>query len=451
METTASTRTPPVTPQTTTPPTPKPKMNLNLRLVVIILLVIIGITGIYFYYQFINKSASVTPPMPSPEMNSPTDLSTETPPNQADKLSSAYNSFGIEFLKNRVKGEQGKNIFISPASLEMAFSIAMMGAAPSVRAEMVKTLGFESASDSDIKDLSQQFLSQITKPDQDVTISIANSIWTQITAQIKPEFLSVNKEAFMARVQSLDLTTPAGIAVVNQWVSDQTRGKIKAILDNPLLKEQIMVLVNAVYFKGKWTTPFDTKLTADQKFTTENGISLITPFMVQTDSYKYLETNQFQAIQIPYGKGENWAMVIFLPKSDINTYLNFLTPANWSEWLSLFTLRDGTISLPKFKAEYKAKLPEIMRSLGMRSAFETGDQFPGIAPLTYIAEGIHKTFVEVDEEGTEASAVTALLPVAGGGQNPEPPFTMTVNHPFLYAIVDTNTNMAVFLGIMQKP
>lgn len=397
-----------------------------------------------------NEKDNLPQPETSPVASSTTPVS-ELTFKEAESLSRAYNTFGINFLKNRFAAEVNKNIFISPISLEMAFSMAMMGASPDVQQEMVKTLGFRMENNETIKTLSQKYLAKVTAPDKDVTISIANSIWTQTTAKVNPEFLAVNKDAFQAHIESLNLTTIEGIAQVNNWVSEQTHGKISEVLTNPLRLDQIMALVNAVYFKGNWTAPFDKSKTKDQEFTAGDGAVSKTAFMEQSAEFQYLENPQFQAVQIPYGAEEKWRMYLFLPKSNMTALFNSLTLPNWQKWQAEFSSRQGTVFLPKFKLEYEADLSNIMNQLGMKLAFMEGDRFPRIAPLVWIEKGIHKTYVDVNEEGTEAAAVTALIPKAGGGSEPEPPFIMNLNHPFLYAIVDVKTDVIVFMGVLQKP
>ncbi len=441
------------------PPDIPPKTKLPLNLIIFALVILGLVFGVFLILRTDIYRLKTTQPAPSIPTNIETgqvNLPTATPidkltPTEAESLSRAYNKFGINFLKNRFAEEEDKNIFISPVSLEMAFSMAMMGAAPDVQQEMVNTLGYGAESNASIKTLSQKYLAAVSAPDQDVTIAIANSIWTQTTAKVNPEFLAINRDAFQAEIRSLDLTTTAGITQVNNWVSEKTHGKINEVLTDPLRPEQIMALINAVYFKGNWITPFDKSKTKEQVFTTSNGTSGKTAFMEQSKEFMYLENAQFQAVQLPYGAKEDWHMYVFLPKSSLTSLFKSVTLQNWQKWASEFSSRQGTIFLPKFKLEYEADLVDVMNKLGMKLAFAQGDRFPNIAPLVWIEKGIHKTYVDVNEEGTEAAAVTALIPKAGGGGEPEPPFIMNINHPFLYAIVDTKTDVIVFMGVLQKP
>lgn len=368
------------------------------------------------------------------------------------KINDAYNSFGISLLKKITESESNKSVFISPLSLEMAFSMIMMGAATDVQKEMAKTLGYGNRTNEEISSLSTKYLDSVTSDNPDIIFSVANSIWIQKIWEkaIVPEFLSVNSRAFKARIEVLDLTNTEGVKTVNDWVSEQTKGKITKILYGPLSADKIMALVNAVYFKGNWTTPFDSKLTKEKLFTTGRNEPIKVEMMAQTEGFLYIENTNFQAVKIPYGNKSGWNMVIFLPKTPLLQFLKTASYDNWNKWQDEFQYRQGTIEMPRFKFEYELELNKIMSEFGMKLAFLKGERFPGmISGPAWIGMGIHKTYIDVNEEGTEAAAVTALIPVAGGGGGLEP-FRMEINHPFFYAITDSNETI-IFIGVFQEP
>jgi serpin B len=211
-----------------------------------------------------------------------------------------------------------------------------------------------------------------------------------------------------------------------------------------------MYIINAVYFKGSWTKEFDKKLTETRPFTLSDSSTKSKPLMKKDGNFPYLETDSFQAINLSYGKNERISMYVFLPKN-IDTFVNDLTPEKWNSWMTGFHTKKGTILLPKFKMEYEKQLKDILTTLGMSIAFSDKADLSGIGKELKISEVKHKSFVDVNEEGTEAAAVTIVGIVGASMSAPQETFYMEVNKPFFFAIRDNQSGEILFLGIVQNP
>ena len=248
---------------------------------------------------------------------------------------------------------------------------------------------------------------------------------------------------------------PSTLTTINQWVNTNTNGKITKILDeiNP---DTVLFLINAIYFKGTWQTEFDPSHTRDGTFHLGTDGEKQVPMMTRTGDYPYYENHEekFQAISLPYGDGR-MSMYIFLPyrESDLNTFLNGLDTENWEHWISQFNEQEVFLSMPKFKLEYEKMLNNPLQSLGMDIAFapEAAD-FSRMADLEalgqnlYIGEVLHKAVVEVNEEGTEAAAVTSV-----GIRATSAPPAFIADRPFFFAIRDNETKTVLFMGTVVDP
>ncbi|HRK22741.1 MAG TPA: serpin family protein, partial [Fimbriimonadaceae bacterium] len=238
-------------------------------------------------------------------------------------------------------------------------------------------------------------------------------------------------------------------------VSEATQEKIKQIVDK-IPPEMVLYIVNAVYFKGGWQDPFDAKQTSDREFTPFDGKVKTVPMMHQTGEYEYQKTDKFAMARLPYGTGR-LGMFVMLPNQGVPVadVVKQLNAKNWDAWTPKFKKLEGKIGLPKFKLEYSTSLNDALKALGMTEAFEAGKaNFKGIAadPPLFISNVGHKTFVEVNEEGTEAAAVTDVAVAATAAPiAPKETFELIANRPFVYAIVDKQTGAILFLGVMGDP
>ena len=266
--------------------------------------------------------------------------------------------------------------------------------------------------------------------------------------------MPTNQEFYDATVDALDFSDPHVVNVINDWASDKTHGKITRIADGMIDPETTrLFLADAVYFKGKWSHPFETKNTKERPFYLRSGDRKPVPMMTQTRSFGYVEEAGYQAVRLPYA-GENLAMYVFLPVRDssLGDLVGKLTGDMWERIRRQFKSAEGTVVIPKLKVEYGIELKKPLESLGMKLAFDSGRaDFSGIAAHLYISAAIQKTFVDVNEEGTEATAVTGVAVATTALRLPSQPFEMVVDRPFLFLIEDRPTQTILFVGLVFDP
>ena len=367
----------------------------------------------------------------------------------------ANTEFGFDLFNDLRKNEQNKNIFISPFSISVALAMTVNGASGETEQAMTNTLHLQGLDSESINTGYAGLRQALQVADPKVTLAIANSLWARQGVPFRQDFLQRNTEYFGAEVSTLDFLDPNTLTTINQWVNTNTNGKIPAILDeiNPAA---VLFLINAIYFKGTWQTEFDPSRTRDNTFYLATGGEKQIPMMTKTGDYAYYENHEekFQAISLPYGDGR-MRMDIFLPyrESDLNTFLDDLNAERWEDWVSQFREQEMFLSIPKFKLEYKKTLNNPLQSLGMGIAFAPGlADFSRMADLEvlgqnlYIGEVLHKAVVEVNEEGTEAAAVTSV-----GIRATSVPPSFIADHPFFFAIRDNETKTVLFMGTVVEP
>jgi serpin B len=371
-----------------------------------------------------------------------------------EKLATADNGFAFDLLKQIAKEQPGENIFISPFSVSSALQMIGNGAAGETKTEMRRVLKTENLPPDQLnaacKELNQSLNSQ-----KDVILNLANGIWFQKDFQLKPGFISENKNFFQAELAPVDFRNPKSADIINDWAEKKTRGKIKDVVQFPFPPLTRVILANAIYFKGKWAEPFDKHQTKPLAFHLAAGGEKQTPMMSQHRHFSYLETDDFQAVQMSYA-GRRLEMILFLPKpnSSPQKLLAKLSGNSWQDdVLSQFGDREGTVVFPKFKLDYNVELNEPLENLGMRQAFSSAANFSAMSDgLLFISEVKQKSFVAVDEEGTEAAAVTMEVNSASAIEmNPPKPFEMIVDRPFFFVIADVQTQTILFMGIVNEP
>ena len=376
-----------------------------------------------------------------------------TPPNNQRnvnlRLVAANPKFGFNLFHTLSKQQPNQNIFISPTSVALALSMTYNGVSGETKQEMTKVLELTGMTPQEINAANQGLQNSWQKVDPNVQVLIANSLWAQQGFSLKPEFLQTNQEYYQANVTELDFINPQAPSIINNWVSEKTQGKIDRIVEE-ISPDEVLFLINAIYFKGNWETPFDRSQTTNKTFYLTDSSSKQHPMMSQTGFYRCYETDTFQAVSLPYGKKGALSMYIFLPNSYTNlaTFSQQLTPENWNKWMQEFRGKNGMIEIPRFKMEYEVQLKDTLIALGMAEIF--GGLKTDFSPMTdspvAVASVKHKTFVEVNEEGTEAAAVTVIeLERSTTG------FEMNVNRPFFCAIRDNTTGTILFMGTIVDP
>lgn len=376
-------------------------------------------------------------------------------PNQPvdSRLVDANTKFGFKLFSEILKQGSNKNVFVSPTSVAIALSMTYNGARGETQEAMAKTLEVQGLSLQDINQANNVLKASLENPDPDVQLSIANSLWAREGIDFKREFLQQNRQFYGAKVTELEFAKPNAPGIINNWVKENTRGKIDGIVQE-LRPDQVLFLINAIYFKGNWTKPFDKSQTADRSFYLADGTEKKHPMMSQSGKYQYYENDTFQAVSLPYGKGR-LSFYVFLPKENtsLDAWQQQLTLENWQQWISQFRRRQGSIQLPRFKFDYEIQLNNALKSLGMEDAFDASKaDFSNMTSASVVINEVkHKTFVEVNEEGTEAAAATSVGMMLTSAQIPEEPFQMIVNRPFFCAIRDNQTGTILFMGSIQDP
>ena len=361
------------------------------------------------------------------------------------------NAFGFGLFRKVNAADPAKNIFISPLSISIALGMTLNGANGSTRTDMENALNLQGMTSTEINETYKSMIDYLRIVDPKVIFEIANSIWYKNSFPVEPVFLKTNQDYFYADINPLDFNNPASLSIINDWVSANTHAKISKIIDQ-INSDDMMYLINAIYFKGNWRYKFDPANTTPKSFYLEGGSIKETPMMLRKSTFNYFSNDNFSAVEMPYGNGR-YSMYVFLPAQNKSTedIISQLNPANWENWLNSFTpTEDVEIQFPKFRFEYEKKLNDILTDLGMGIAFTDRADFTGInsGGNLLITEVKHKTFVEVNEEGTEAAAVTSV----GIGVTSVPQTTyFTVNKPFIFTIVEKQTKSIIFIGKIVDP
>jgi len=369
-------------------------------------------------------------------------------------LVEADNLFGINLFKEVLEAaEPEENVMISPLSVSLALAMTYNGADGDTKEAMEKTLELYGLTVDEINENYKMLIDALASVDPKVLMSIANSIWYEQTFNVEQDFIDVNQDYFYAEVSSLDFTNPDAVTTINNWVADKTNDKITKILD-AIPADAVMYLINAIYFKGIWKYEFDESDTEEKPFYLSDGTTKNVPMMVQEGSFNYSSNDIMQAVEMPYGAG-NYSMIILLPQYNKtpDDIIDLLSNENWNSWLSEFYEAEKVqIHLPKFKFEYKNQLNDELINMDMGIAFSSTADFSKInsGGGLYISRVIHKTFIEVNEEGTEAAAVT-MVEMGTTSTGEETVIHFYVNQPFIFAIKEKYTNTIIFMGKVMEP
>jgi serine protease inhibitor len=367
-----------------------------------------------------------------------------------ESLVSANKRFGIELFNQLQLKDKGKNVFYSPLSAAFALSMAYNGAAGETKEAMRRTLKIEDVDLDQLNEQSATLIGLLSSSHSKVEMAVANSLWARRGVEFKEDFLERNRRFFGAEVASLDFKSPGALTSINNWVSQNTKSKIPTIIDriNP---DDVMFLINAVYFKGEWEHKFNKELTKNAPFYPLSGPEKEVPMMSQSGYCEYYHGDKFQALRLFYGD-KDVSLDLFLPDKDssIDDLLKRLSPEQYERWARSFRQARGDIKIPRFKMDYESSLNDPLKAMGMGVAFVNGKaDFSGMREQKdlYISEVKHKAVVEVNEEGTEASAATSV----GGPLRAPERFTFIADHPFLMMIRDHRTTALLFMGLVVDP
>lgn len=372
------------------------------------------------------------------------------------RLTAATSRFSLNLYDQILKRRTSKeNTFVSPTSVMLALAMTYNGADGTTRQAMARALEIEGMSLEDANRAFADLKSALAPTDPKIQLKIANSIWARNGFVLNPAFVERNKQHYGAEIASLNFSDPAAAKTINSWVNKNTEGKIDKIVE-AIKAEDVLFLINAIYFKGQWQFEFNKENTKPDMFRLAGGEQKELPMMSQSGSYFYYKGKDFQSVALPYGKG-GVSMYVFLPdeQTGLERFERELTPENWDTWMKSFRGTPGDLKLPRFRVEWELELNDALKALGMEEAFDSRRaNFSQMTKLNsgnnlYISEVKHKALCEVNEEGTVAAAVTS---VAIGLTSAQPErFSMKVDRPFFFAIRDNVTGVILFMGSVTNP
>jgi serpin B len=368
-----------------------------------------------------------------------------------ESVIAASNVFGIELLRRVVAGDDRANVVLSPLSASMALGMTLNGAASTTFDGMSSTLGFGGLTQEEINASYRGLIELLTELDPTVTFEIANAIWANQGFPFHEAFFQAVDAAFDARAETRDFADPATVSAINAWVDDRTHGLIDSIVDS-LDPALVMLLVNAIYYEAIWTNRFDPGATGPAPFARDDGTSVTVDMMrVDEPEVPFRWGPDYAAVELPYG-GQAFSMIVVVPTGDatVRDLVAELDPAAWEALLDgLGVQKLAYVELPKFTLTYDGFLNDALEGMGMEEAFAPGADFTNMSPLgdqlciSYVRQ---KTYIEVDERGTRAAAVTAV----GVGVTSAPP-GFVADRPFLFAIRERLSSTLLFAGVVGDP
>jgi len=363
------------------------------------------------------------------------------------------NEFGIE-LFTKVAGEENKNLMLSPLSASAALTMLLNGCEGDTYDQLQATLKYpDNMTISEINEVYKSLVAQLLIVDPKVKLALANAIFYRQGFSVKNPFLNTMGTDFDAEIAGLDFSLPSALTTINKWASDNTNGKIPKVLDE-ISGDAVMFLMNALYFKGDWSYQFDEDLTSGRPFYTDGSNSVNASTMKGDVGSKVTFGTDYKAIELPYGC-TNFTMVVVVPEGTLADFIAAFTPEKWNMITSAIDDQDKfgelTVFMPKYKFSYEKYLNDQLQSMGMLDAF-----VPGLANLSGISDASiyvdfvkQNTFVEVDEKGTEAAAVTTIGIVETSF--PPQPQEFVIDKPFVFAIRERTTNALLFIGQVVNP
>ena len=402
------------------------------------------VTGLLTLFGLGCDSADPTEPKEAPPPRPLTAIEQQTV--------NADNTFGLKLLRSTLAAEDGSNnVFLSPLSVSMALGMTLNGARGETRAAMETALEKQDLSPAEINDAYRGLIDLLEGLDPNVKVALANSIWYREGLPVKQVFIDTNRTHFDAEVAGLDFADPSAPDRINGWVNNETRGNISEIVPDSIPPEIVMYLINATYFNGPWRDQFDPSKTEDGSFRRADGSTVTVPMMEKTENVQHptYTTDQFRAVDIAYGDSL-YSMTILLPNEEtsVQEVVDSLDTETWTqvtEGLSSQSL--SRLKMPKFTLRYEKTLNDVLTDLGMGVAFTGAANFRDIADTSLaISKVKHKTFLKVDEEGTEASGATSVEVRVTSA-----PPSFVVNRPFVVVIRENHSGTILFIGTVADP
>ncbi|MFA6886831.1 MAG: serpin family protein [Fermentimonas sp.] len=370
------------------------------------------------------------------------------------KMVKSDQQFAFEFFANVFNEEaadKDDNFMVSPLSLSMALAMTWNGADGETKQAMQKVLRLDGYSDEEVNEYYKKLREALLKTDPSTKLAIANSIWTNKNVVIDSDFIKVNQDYFNSVVKSVDFADSKTVNELNQWAAENTNNLIDHVIDetDPMA---LMYLMNAIYFKGVWTSEFDAKNTTKKPFFYMNGKSKNVDMMHQKTDFNYTENQLLQMVELPYGN-QAFSMLVLLPKegkmlADIISDLQ--KGDSWTALASCLRKSDVDLYLPKFKTEYSKRLNDALINMGMGIAFDPSRaDFSRMSDHDAFISFVDQfTYISTDEVGTEAAAVT-VVGIELTSYQPPRTVTFNANRPFIYIIQENSTGSILFMGAVK--
>ncbi|NJD09210.1 MAG: serpin family protein [Gemmatimonadetes bacterium] len=368
---------------------------------------------------------------------------------QEQLVANANQRFGVQLLRQLAAASPTSNLMLSPLSVSMALGMTMNGAVGTTYDEMRRVLGFEDLDRSAVNAAYRGLLEQLHVRDPRVAFTIANGIWYRDGFTVKPAFLEEARTSFGAVVRPLDFAAPNAPATINAWVSQATGGRIPELIAS-IKPEDMMFLINAMYFKAPWSAQFQKGATHAGSFRRDDGGTVQAQLMTQDGTFSWFQNGAVKAVELCYGDS-SYAMLLVAPRAGpVAALVGSLTAEQLGSWLGALQPGRVQLTVPKYSFRYGAELKTALRTLGMQAVFT-----PFVADLSlisatrpdlHVSSVIHKTFIAVDEEGTEAAAATAVTV----GVTSLPP-ALVFDSPFLFVIRERASGTILFAGIVRDP
>ncbi len=366
------------------------------------------------------------------------------------QIAARTTDFAFEFFK-KVQATQPAtdNVFVSPLSLHMALGMLLNGAEGETAQQISKALKTEGVAQADLNQAYQALLEGLPRADPNVQLGLANSVWYRNTFQVEDNFLDVLKKSFKAQVAGLDFNDPNAKDKINAWASEQTKGKIKKVIDE-VKQSDVFFLMNALYFKGDWKYQFDPNKTSDAPFRLADDSEKRVKMMRVKESFKVTQRTEYAAVQLPYANGQfNLTLLIPNEQSSVEKVINGLDAATWNELQTTMREQQVSVGLPRFTLDYEIKLNAILKAMGMSQAFSDDARFGKISPTAglFVSFVKQNTYLGIDEKGTEAAAVTSI----GVGVTSVGPDPYVCDRPFVLLISENTSKTILFMGRIMNP
>ena len=423
-------------------------------------------------FSFTDTSSPTTPSQtPQTDTLSPAAPSQTPPPNALvtvdavsqngtqripASISSANNQFAVDFYKQILDKEEGKNIFYSPASLYVAFSLLYEGAKENTAQQMEDVFGFESDAFAR-HNATAHALSSLNRDDDYATLNMANALWIADWFAPYESYLDITRSTYLADAQTVDFTDETdSVDRINDWAAEKTNDKITKVIDKEDVGDDTaMVINNAIYFKGTWLTQFLEWNTRESEFHTDATDSVNVDFMNEETKFGYTHSDGAKVLKMPY-KGNRLSMLVILPDNpDMGQFEESLSAQQIQKWTDNLWNREVLVSIPKFETRTNYKLNDHLTAMGMPDVFSpSGADLSGIGISSgenlFVSKAVQDAYVKVNELGTEAAAVTTSAAVPQSGSSLPPP-KFIADHPFLFVIQDDESGMILFMGRISNP